>query len=293
MTVTSNFNYGRVQAIGQSVFRVMINNWGNRGTGADANSLAYGSTVLPDQAIGSAFAVAIGPDSTVDRAVISFNPFFNGASVLPLPETYNPNQQQLVSVPRPSGRLAGPLNVRASNINFYQDAYFKDGDPAQKPFGGTEPLFESPVLELDFYLTPSGVPLPTKRNPMFRRMLIDATARIGAGEQLLGIFPVFGRKSFTAHFRGTGDINGTVRVGAITYSYQGSPATLVCTEATLGSEPFNATTMAQTALAQGLNAQYLALYYTAAAGTGGFVEGHLLAEDDMTCCGNFVAAGPA
>lgn len=297
MSLVSVGNFARAKAIGSPFFRVILNNWGNRGTGADPLSLLYGNgygNVAQAQIIESVYAVAVGPDSTVDRAVVTFNPYFNAITIAPVPQTYLPNQMQLVSAQRPSGPLVGQLTVRASDLNFYTDGYVKDGTVATQPFGGIEPLFESPVLELDFYLRPPSTSIYVPRNPMFRTYNADATTHVAGGEQLIGIFPVFGRKSFAAHFRATGDIVGTARVGAISYSFQNNgvgPNVLVCTETSVGTVNLDATAMHQALVSQSLNAQYLALYYTATAGAGGFVQGHLLADDEGSCCGTFQSGG--
>ena len=222
--------------------------------------------------------------------MIQFTPFFTTIALVPSPETYNQAFMQRLSVPRPSTQLPGPLFVRCDAINFYTDIYFPDGTPAQQPFGGTEPRFESPVIDLVFYLKIPGQ-VPSQRNPMFRRILEDATTHIGHGEQLIAIWPSWGASRSRSMRERRMNMVGTVRLGAISYSYQGTPS-VVTTETTIGTANVNGTAGTEALITQSVNAQYLAAYYTASAGTAGFIEGHMLADDVGACCGVFETTEP-
>lgn len=288
MTVLTAAGFDAVNAVAAPFWRLAIDNWGNRGTGADATSLIYPNGSLIN---GSAAEIVIGPDSTVDRAVIGTTPpYLKTRATLPGLHVFSYDTDQLVSVDRPTVSAPGPLTVFASNINYYGDSYRRDYDTASYAFGGLEPLFEKPVLELDFYLRPPAAGYtPTKRNPMFRSF--DPTVVVDAAEHLIGIWPVFGRKCMAVYFRATGDIEVVGRVGLISYSGDGSPIQLLPVEVTAGRVNVNAATGGAGSVATGQPAQYLAAYYTVVGGTSGIIEGHLLATDDA-CCGGILNSMP-
>ena len=286
MTVTSLANYAQVQAIGLSVLRLQITNWGNVATGIDATSLLYGT--LPSQALEGAYAVTIGPESTVDRVTLAYNAVFNSGATTASKLSGSNTLSQTLSVVRPAvNQLAGPLFVSCTRgPGYFNDVYYRDNDPNPHNFGGLEPLFELPFLQLDVHLRPPTNVLPTQRSPMFRSFnTAIINPEIPGTEQLIAIWPVMGRQRMTVACRAisaVGGLTASIRVGLITHGGNTTP-TIAGTEATAGPVVSIDSAVGNQALYTMVHpAQYLALYATRTAGLGNVV-GHMLAEDSGSC----------
>jgi hypothetical protein len=260
VTIVSPINYGRAQAAGLPIFRLMLSNWGNEGVSADANSLTYGGAA--SELLGSAFVVAVAPNSTVDKAIIAYQ-------FVPLVASA-PSQQQNIGVGVPLSFITGPVQVNAGGGRF-TDTYFRDGDTNLYPFGGAEALFERPELDLDFYLRAPVAAVPLKRSPLVRRT--GAAMTDGGGptpaEQLVHFYPFMGRHRGVVSFRATGTAVATVRVGMIT---TGVTVPIVPPiEATAATGTVDATTGAQAMVELTGPAEYVSIYYTLTAGAGDLV----------------------
>lgn len=254
---------------GMPFWRLQISNWGNVGTGADANSVQY-----VDGPVSSAQYVVIGPDSTADEVVIGYDDnalaFGNtGSSPLILGR-----EQFTIGIVRPGAMLPGPLTVIATIATRFGDVYFKDGDPAAQPFGLTAPRFQPPEIQLLFYNVVPSVPTYTKRS-MLHRTVFEAAGAVGV-ETLFGIWPVMGRSCKSVYFRATGTAVASVRVGGITASRTVGPPLLF--ETTVATNTINANTGVNASISTDRPMQWLAAYATTTAGAGA-IQVEMTAQD--------------
>lgn len=273
MTVTSLYTYSQVLAAGYPFWRLQITNWGNRGAGADSDSIDYTGSIEAGAA-----AVMIGPDSTVDEINLAYYSTLIGPAVSIL----NPgslNQLEFtVGVKRPVFNIPGPLAVGTSFSTMFTDTYFKDGDPAAQNFGTAEPLFEAPELQLLFYPTVPPLPPVPKRNDMYRSRQTAGGA--GTSETLIGIWPVMGRSCKSLYFRATGDLVANIRVGGIIDVVSTSVGVPVsrAVEDTIGTAAISGVTGVQESITTGRPMQWISAYFTRVSGTG-FINSVLFAED--------------
>jgi len=276
MTVQSLFLYSQIVGDGLPFWRLQISNWGNRGVGADATSVAYNQPIKD-----SAAAIVVGPDSTADEVIVNYNNVLQ-ASALVVPNPGDLNQiSQTVGITRPGLHLPGPLGIRTAYSTQFTDGYFKDGDPTVNPFGTLEPLFEAPNLELFLYPRPPKVPIFSKRNAMYRSRQPAAGVDVGV-ETLIGIWPVMGRACKSIYFQATNDLVATVRVGGISAfitTQVGLPVARTF-EKTVNTVTLtiNGTTGVTAQCTTGRPMQWIAAYYTRVSGTG-FINTNLIAED--------------
>jgi hypothetical protein len=265
MAVTSLSTYAAAIAAGNAFWRLQITNWGNRETGADANSIQY--VEAPVQGVQY---LAIGPDSTADEVIITYaDPSLaQRAFTVPNPGFLNAISMT-IGITKPGIVMPGPLTVRTALSTQFGDAYIRDGNPASQPFGGTEALFEAPTLQLLAYPETPTVPVSNKRNDMYRSSQVASAGDVGV-EQLIGIWPVMGRSCKSIYFQGTGTLAASVRVGGIaTYvlTSVGLPVPRTI-EDTVGTATVDATTGTQASLSTGRPMQWLAAYMTRTGGAG-------------------------
>lgn len=279
MSIQSNFLYSQAVGAGLPFWRLEITNWGNRGAGADADSIAYTKPIKD-----SAAAIVIGPDSTVDQVIVGYNEVLNPGIAYVIPAPGNLNQISMtVGVKRPGFRLSGPLSVRTSYSTQFTDIYNKDGSPTNLPFGTAEPLFEAPRLQLLVYPTPPKVPIERRRNDMYRTVQTLVNGDIGA-EELIGIWPVMGRGCKSLYFKAvnTGDLVATVRVGGIVdyVTTQVGLPSIRQVEKTVNNATLtvNAATGVTAQCTTGRPMQWIAAYVTRVSGTG-LLDTVLIAED--------------
>lgn len=275
MAVQSIDLYAQVTSDGLPWWRLQLSNWGNRGAGADADSIAYAGTIAE-----AAGVVIIGPDSTADQAVIDYTRTLSGPAIItPTPGALN-QRSFTVGINKPGVALPGPLTVRSAFSTMFTDTYFKDGSPTELPFGTTEPLFEAPNLQLLFYPGQPIVPPYTKRNDMYRSSQTQFLA--GTAEVLMAIWPVMGRSCKSLYFRATNDLVATVRVGAIVdyVTTQVGVAVPRAAEDTVNTVVINVngTTGVQASVTTGRPMQWIGAYATRASGQG-FINTQLIAQD--------------
>ncbi len=275
MTIVSPFTYAESIGAAAPTWQLDITKWGNRGAGGVVGDLAYTGSIP-----GGVQAVAIGPDSTVSEVIIDHN--LVGAVGF---ATTTPTPGQIIAgsltvgVGAPAGPLAGPLAVRTAMQGQYADAYFVDGDPVAKNFGGLAALFEVPKLSLIFYSpTARNIVIPTVRAPLIRRF---KAANMGAtAKTLVGIWPVSGRKNIRVSVAARGGAAAAdVFVGLISYvvdTEAGVPA-FSATEVLSNAIAVSGVTGAMGAFVSTAPCQYLAVYYTR---TGvGDLDGEVFATD--------------
>lgn len=255
MAVTSPFTLQEAVSLGHMFWALEITNWGNLGTGADANSLVYTGSITH-----TAGMIAVGAESTVDQAVVTYTPpQFVGKTPI-TPNTF-------VGLECPGIVLPAPITVGAGLTPLFADTYLRDGNATPQAFGGAEPLFEAPFLQLMFYLQAPGVngQFPaTRRGTMIRRVA-PVVPNAGTTETLLGIWPVMGRSKLAVYFGAAGNLVADVRVGVIPGEYAlGEPPA----EETAGTGTVNATTGANAAVFPTQSCAFLAAYYTRTSGTG-------------------------
>lgn len=263
-------------------WRLEISNWGNRQTNADANSLEYVAAPVN----GGGQVIVVGPDSTVDTVLVAYQDLSLTPQVLVKLnndiDTAAPGSINLimesVSVVRPGVLLPGPLRIRAAESSMYADTYYRDGSSTTSPFGGGEPLFERPQLQLYVYPSLPQLFVPHRRADMLRSALTAASADVGA-ETLIGIWPVAGRKAKTVYVRATDTLEATIRVGMISGYVAGTVAVPLprMVEDTLTTAAITPTAQASFSVPQ--LCQYLAVYYTRTAGAGNVVT-NLTASDE-------------
>jgi hypothetical protein len=276
MTVQSIATYAGAIESGMPFWRLQISNWGNRGATTDANSLTYVAA-----AIKGAQYVVIGPDSTADEVNVAYNDLAiqNTAFAVPNPGVLN-QISMTVGINRPGVILGGDLTIRTAISTMFGDTYFRDGVAAAQTFGGAQPLFEAPNLQLLFYpQLPTAVPLP-KRNDMYRSFETNATGDVGA-ETLIAIWPIMGRTKQAVFFRATGTLVGTIRVAVISSfvgNTVGAPTVRPAEDTVAAALAIDATTGVQASSEPNRLAQYISLYYTRSAGAGTIIS-NLIASD--------------
>lgn len=275
MTVQSRLLYSQVLGAGLPFWRLELSNWGNRGAGADANSLQYQGRIDAGAA-----AIVIGPESTADEAVIRYNQGIGAPTAQAIFPGAVDQEELTIGVKKPGINLPGPLQVGTTFTTQFTDGYFRDGDPTGFPFGTLEPRFEAPTLQLLFYPRPP-TNVAYKRNDMYRSSRIAADGAIGT-ETLIAIWPVMGRACKSIYFRATGNLVATVRVGGIVdfvTTVLGLPQARVI-EKTVNNVTLtvNATTGATAQCTTGRPMQWIAAYYTRVSGDGN-IETNLIAED--------------
>jgi hypothetical protein len=274
MSIQSLVTYQQALAAGDTFWRLQISNWGNRETGADANSIQYTG------AVDGAQYVTIGPESTADEVIVGYSApsTFNRAFTIPNPGFQN-QISMTVGITRPGVMLPGPLTIRTAMSTQFCDSYFRDGNPIVQNFGGLEPLFEAPSLQLLVYPYVPTMPALPKRADLYRHAQTSADADVG-DETLIAIWPVMGRSCKALYFRATNDLVATIRVGAISYFTQtvvGNPSPRAV-EDTVATADINATTGVQESIITGRPMQWVAVYYTRTSGTG-FINTNLIAQD--------------
>lgn len=282
MTVQGTSTYARVVTSGMPFWRLEISNWGNRQTNADANSLEYVDAPIN----GGGQVIVIGPDSTVDTVLVVYQDLSLTPQLLAKLNadiaTFPPGTLNLimesVSVVRPGVLLPGPLRIRAAEPSMYADTYYRDGSSTTSPFGGGEPLFERPRLQLYVYPSLPALFVPHQRADMLRSTVTAASADVGA-ETLIGIWPVAGRKRKAVYFRVTDTLEASLRVGLISGYVAGTVGAPLpqMVEDTLSTAALTATT--QASMASETPCQFLAAYYTRTAGAGDVVT-NLFASDE-------------
>jgi hypothetical protein len=216
---------------GDSIYELILSNWGNRGTLQDKNNgsiqfpgvitLVNGSIPIKGELTGipvtSIFAIGVAPRSDWDRCILRTNAqqlivaniapsFINVGNVL---ET-----ELVVAVPDPLiGQIPGPTIIRANQAGWYSDTYVPAGVAASvlpfgtalgnPPVGSTGgPIWYNPELRLMLYLA-SQAPLPPSSRAPFHHEYSYVFA--ATTEQLTKVVPVMGRR----HVRVSVQVTGT------------------------------------------------------------------------------------
>lgn len=251
---------------GWNVWEVFLSNWNVAGTipPIDVNSLLFPNPAQ-QAAIPSSFAVAIGPNSTVDRCWLEYNPNIDVNTGPIIPGEFNYYRQKLLAIDSPVWYpVPGNLSIHADyNCNAGDDFIVDDG-------AGTLGLFEwekgkdspaiGPLLHLIFYLQPPAL-IPTQRYPQAETC--SGLARAGA-TKLVRLIPCYGRKTInvvTRCFAGT----PTVRIGLLTLS-TGGVQMVEYTQATVG--PMAVNDVESTLITPVANASFLSLWVDGTAGAG-------------------------
>lgn len=286
MAFTSTLGTILASKFGDEVYELILSNWGNRGVGADVQSLVYPGRPS-DEPLPSVTGIAISPRSEVDRVYVGYtpNPLLKAPVLNPYPAGGVNPQDVLVSVDRPwFGQLNGPLAIRADPEQWFGDTYLPAGAPVA-PFGTVlaPTVFQAPTLRLLLFLrglASQGM----RRSPLAHSDFIEPTGPAGpVAEQLVRVFNVHGRRRVRIMLRGVLTGGGTVqvRVGGVVSGVSGlsGPSTPIITG--LESELVAATVLAdQAATTKYLDlpqVQYLTLYMSRAGvgSTGGayvFIE---------------------
>lgn len=269
MTILSPYTYPQTIGSGHAPQWVLhISKWGNRGAAGVAGDLAYSGSIP-----GGCQYVAIGPDSTVSEAIISFNQVgpFSTVALAPTPGQ-TAEGALTVGVGAPLGPLAGALGVRVAMQGQYGDTYFQDGATAASNFGDAEAKFEAPELQLIFFGPTARVVTVGRRAPMLR--VGNLTVPDAAGTKtLVAIWPVSGRGSKRVSARCNGTLVGTFTVGLISYVVTTVVGVAVTNNSEVQATPINvsAVTGAAGAFESSVPCQFLAVYFTRSAGGGDFI----------------------
>lgn len=261
-----------------SVVEIALTEWGNLGTGADANSLQYPVAGERQGIIPSLAAIAIAPRSTVDRVIVRQTPgpsIVNVSPVIPA-DLFRPDEFE-VSVNAPALiSTPGAITIRAHETSWYDDSYVQNGQLAlASNFGGANDDFIKPILRLLLYFRPPiGTPVrvpyyfPDRESNATRELL----AADEGTEQTLFIVPAAGRGhvQFSARVNTPGsDAVLSFKFTAIDYgSFFNSAAPHNC-ERLLGTTTINAAAGEVVDFAMPITAQYFAVYFTIENMTGG------------------------
>lgn len=283
MTVRSLNTYAQAVQSGYPFWRLEIDNWGNRQTGADATSLVYpanGNNMGPINIPGGAQLIAIGPDSTADQLIVDYNQILTPGTFTP-PNPGNLNQQSMtIGVNRPGIQVPGPMIFRTSYSTMYGDIYIRDGIPGNVPLG-TNPVFESPSLQVFTYTrVPPAIP-PLKRVDMYRSINTIIEDQ-GGEEEVLAIWPVMGRKWIGIYVRASGTLQADIRMGRVTdyvNTAAGPVAQFRPVEKTVVTASVSGSGATQSCMATSKPCQFITLNAIWQSGVGGIVA-TMIASDD-------------
>jgi hypothetical protein len=249
------FTFAQAVALGHDVYEVMVTDWGLQLPGAPAPS-AFVNTLWPPPTnnlvqpglANSLAAVAIGPRSTIDRCLVTYN--LQGPKTVVVPAQDRARRLAVGSpllftqAANPEARANPVLNV-ADNQTIAQALYVWSGQTKTISVGtaatlndvegllvdekiqyvaadgsGLKDLFpvsivapnqERPTLHLLLYPKLPALYPPSTRTPMVRK---GSTLITGAGEVRLATLPVFGRKHIDVQLSCAVN-NTTFRIGAL------------------------------------------------------------------------------
>lgn len=255
---------------GFDIWEVWLSNWGNKGAGADGNSVLFpNSSTNPGVALGGVYAVAIAPQSTVDRALITWasgNQYSSAISdqqdyyatpisvrepiswLVPGGRTpftpFTPEELILISTD-PFGGTASQLYANFSSNSTFADTYLPAGNATPQPWGAGlgASIWTQPQLRLLLWLKPPTTGLPVARAPFDFRFTMNPVS--SATETLFRVVPLQGRRKVSVRIRNTaasGPVN--IRLGSVVNENgfnQGIEATLATAAGVTATTPFYAT----------------------------------------------------
>jgi len=255
---------------GFDVWELWLSNWGNKGAGADGNSIAFPTSATnPGISLGGVYAISVAPQSTVDRALITWasgNPYSSVVSdqgdyystpisvrepiswTMPGGKTpltpFSPVELVTVSTAPITG---SPSQLYASfpDTCTFGDTYFPAGVAAAQTWGvglGGN-IWTQPQLRLLLWLKPPTTGLPTARAPFDFFFVMNPVS--AAAETLFKVIPLQGRRKVSIRIRNTaasGPVN--IRIGSVVNTNafnQGIEATLATAAGVTATTPFYAT----------------------------------------------------
>lgn len=251
---------------GWNTWEVFLSNWNlELAVPIDLNSLLFPNPA-PQAAIPSAFSVAIGPNSTVDRCWLQYNPNIDVDTGTVFPTSYNVYKEKLLSIRSPINYpVPGNLTVRADfRCNAVEDFVADDGAGTLVPFEwnkvGVGPGVP-PLLHLVFYLQPPSL-IPTSRYPFVE----GVTGAAGAGDKTLAAaFPCYGRRTINVVTQCTSG-TPTVRIGLLSLGSTNESRFREYTQATLG--PMAVNDIESTVIHPASNNSFLTLWVDGSSGAG-------------------------
>lgn len=257
MAFVGQISLNQVLKLGRPYWKIELDNWGNEGADADANSLIY--DIVPENSDGvGASIVTIAPDSTVDAVqLVSFteseeNLIHVGVGA---PAVLATNVYQILA----GGSFYSPPTA-------FEDTYLAENDATPQTFGtALGGFFETPTLRLLWYV--SAIPPMLsfyQRTPMVRNATLLVTS--GTTERIVHVWPVSGRNSITIVASGyaIGEVPsliGTVRIETIS-STPNIGRTVVASGQVNTVLGYTVTTVITTPCA------FVAVYFTRASGSG-------------------------
>lgn len=255
---------------GFDIWEVWLSNWGNVGAGADGNSIFFpNSATNPGISLGGVYGIAIAPQSTVDRALITWasgNPYSAVISdqkdyyttpvsvrepiswTMPGGKTpFTPfTPEELVTISTiPLGGSGSQLYAGFSNPVVFGDTYFPAGNAVAQTWGvglGAS-VWTQPQLRLLLWLKPPTTGLPLSRAPFYLQFIMNPVS--SATETLFKVIPLQGRRKVSVRIRNTaasGPVN--IRLGSVVNESafnRGIEATLATAAGVTATTPFYAT----------------------------------------------------
>jgi hypothetical protein len=301
------FSLSTAVALGQDVYEVLIDDWGDDG-GVPTN---YDSRLWPPPINGivqpgleaSLAAMMIGPRSTVDRCLVTYN--LQAPKTIPVEgpnptdrvrrlsvdspllftQAANPGQRPdltLSGSPAPvisnqqvtqelsvwAGPLEGAISFYGGPVDgtYIPTTYVPVTGGGTKPFGSSGLAgYEAPLLHLYLFLKPPIAFPPASRAPMFRKGAPSGAALQVAGvEVTVAAIPVYGRRTIEVAM--SMNVSASFRVSSLRALSTGTNNQEV-NEATSGVVAANA---AVNFRINGANADYLLLHMTPQVNSAGF-----------------------
>lgn len=255
---------------GFDVWELWLSNWGNNGAGADGNSLFFPTSATnPGVSLGGVYAVAIAPQSTVDRALITWASGNQLNSAISDQQDYYAtpvsvkepitwlvpggatpltpfSPVELITVSTlPFGGSGSQLYSNFSSTVTFGDTYLPAGNATPQTWGaglGVN-IWTQPQLRLLLWLKPPTTGLPVARAPLDFRFTMNPVS--SATETLFRVVPLQGRRKVSVRIRNiaaSGPVN--IRLGSVVNENafnQGIEATLATAAGVTATTPFYAT----------------------------------------------------
>lgn len=240
---------------------VVLTNWSFFGGAADTNSRLF-PTNAAQLIIPSAFGVAIGGSSDIDRCRIQFNVNTGLQNIISNFCTFDSRTQKYLSVGSPIiYPLSGPLTIFADCGEDTNSTFVADDGSSTATALNTNANIIAPALHLSFFLQQSAV-LPLDRNPGYSAAGGTTTNAF----QLFKIIPIMGRRQGRIMIHQITN-SADYRFGLISSTGSGGGTNIEAIVQTAGGIPANdVQTFVFTNLA---NAMYLTIWAETKDGGGG------------------------
>ena len=181
--VNKSWSIKDAQDRGFQFYDVTITDFGDTGAGADQPDQNGVNNTLISNFPG--VAVAIAPESVVDRCRLVYNPLQPVVGAPPENSLVLGKEQPFL------GRSTAPLMIQALTEDIYGDTFI-DSAGAVSPWGGALAQFVQPSLTIRIYLNGPG--LVSTGRPRASSCGVFSAFTGGGTEDLIAVIPTHGRK---------------------------------------------------------------------------------------------------